>query len=126
MSIENYFESDEFFDSLSPIAKYFETNNSKGSELIEYFINIAIKYSILFRKGEEFSTTGLSDFIKKVATKISSVDINHMISISSDFKLEKYVSNLYVDELLLKLDLNREQLNDENYKKVYVLILLEI
>ena len=50
MSIENYFESDEFFDSLSPIAKYFETNNSKGSELIEYFINIAIKYSILFRK----------------------------------------------------------------------------
>lgn len=117
MSIENYFESDEFFDSLSPIAKYFETNNSKGSELIEYFINIAIKYSILFRKGEEFSTTGLSDFIKKVATKISSVDINHMISISSDFKLEKYVSNLYVDELLLKLDLNREQLNDENYKK---------
>ena len=78
MSIENYFESDEFFDSLSPIAKYFETNNSKGSELIEYFINIAIKYSMLFRKGEEFSTTGLSDFIKKVATKISSVDINHM------------------------------------------------
>ena len=49
-----------------------------------------------------------------------------MISISSDFKLEKYVSNLYADELLLKLDLNREQLNDENYKKVYALILLEI
>ncbi len=117
MNIENYFESDEFFDSLSPVSKYFETNNSNGLRLIEYFINIAIKYSMLFRNDEKFSTIGLSNFIKKVANKVASMDITSMTSISSNYKLEKYVSNLYVDELLLKLDLNREQLNDENYKK---------
>lgn len=117
MNIENYFESDEFFDSLKPVAKYFENNNSNGSSLVEYFIDIAIKYSILFRNDEKFSTIGMSDFIKKVANKVVSMDITSMISISSNYELEKYVSKLYVDELLSKLELNRGSLNDENYKK---------
>ncbi len=117
MNIENYFESDEFFDSLKPVAKYFENNNSNGSSLVEYFIDIAIKYSILFRNDEKFSTIGMSDFIKKVANKVVSMDITSMISISSNYELKKYVSKLYVDELLSKLELNRESLNDENYKK---------
>jgi len=117
MSIENYFESDEFFDSLIPAAKHFENNNSNSLRLVEYFINIAIKYSMLFRNDEKFSTIGLSNFIKKVANKVASMDITSMISISSNYELEKYVSKLYVDELLSKLGLNRESLNDDNYKK---------
>ena len=59
----------------------------------------------------------MSDFIKKVANKVVSMDITSMISISSNYELKKYVSKLYVDELLSKLELNRESLNDENYKK---------
>ena len=117
MNIENYFESDEFFDSLKPLAKYFENNNSNGLRLVEYFINIAIKYSMLFRNDEKFSTIGLSNFIEKVANKVVSMDISSIISISSNYELEKYVSKLYIDELLSKLELSRESLNDEIYKK---------
>ena len=90
MNIENYFESDEFFYSLKPIAKYFENNNSNGLSLVEYFINIAIKYSMLFRNDEKFSTIGLSNFIEKVANKVVSMDISSIISISSNYELEKY------------------------------------
>ncbi len=118
MNIEDYFESDEFFDALSPVAKYFEMDDSKdGLRLVEYFINIAINYARLFRNNESFSTIGLSNFIKKAANKIASMDINMIISISSNYELNNYVSKLYIDELLSKLDLNRESLKDENYKK---------
>lgn len=123
MGIENYFESDEFFDSLSPIAKYFETNYSDGKDLMGYFISEAIKYSALFSKDEKLTTIGLSDFIKKIVTKISSMDMNSGKSIPSNSELKEYVNNLLADELLLKLGLTKEQLNDENCKKsVYAYI----
>ncbi len=117
MDIENYFESEEFFNSLRPVAKYLTTNNSEGLQLVEYIIGIAIKYSILFRKDDKFTTVGLSDFIRKVAVKIASININSMTGISSNFELEKYVSGLYIDGLLSKLNLSKESLKDENYHK---------
>lgn len=117
MNIEDYFISDEFFDSLKPIAKFIKKGDSAFTDLVEYFISIAINYSILFRDGDIFSTRGLSNFVKNVANKIVCMDIQSVYSLSSNSELKNYVSNLYIDELLSRVGLSRESLNDENYRK---------
>ena len=115
MNIEDYFESDRFFNSLYPLKNIFIENETYTNvHLIEYLVDISIKYSILFGGKDNFSTNGLDEFIKNVTSYISSMDLKNIISLKDDYYLKEYVSKLYADELLKKLNLTRDRLSDEH------------
>jgi len=68
MDIENYFILDDFSTSLMSLKKLFEEGDlSNNIDLIGYFIDIAIKYSIILREKDGLYTIGLNEFIKNVA-----------------------------------------------------------
>lgn len=115
MNIEDYFESDRFFNSLYPLKNIFIENETYTNvHLIEYLVDISIKYSILFGGKDNFSTNGLDEFMKNVTSYISSMDLKNIISLKDDYYLKEYVSKLYADELLKKLNLTRDRLSDEH------------
>ena len=115
MNIENYFESEEFINTLRPLAQKIENNTSNGFRLIEYIINASIKYSILFRNDNELSTYGLTEFVNKVTNKMANMDIKSITNISNERELNEFVNKLYIEELLSKL--NGEYIDDEIYKR---------
>lgn len=72
MNIENYFDSDDFFDAIEPIKNKFDaTNSMKNIELIEKFIGNGIKYYLLFKDDENFSINDLNEYIVNLADYIS-------------------------------------------------------
>ncbi len=103
MSIENYFVSQEFYDTLKPLAKYLEIDPEHGYLLIEYMIGIAIKYSVFYRNGNHLTTSGLSQFLQKVSNKIA--------------HLRDDITHLFVLDLLEKASLSEEVLEDSQFKE---------
>lgn len=117
MTIENYFESQEFYNSLKPLAKYLEADPEHGDLLIEYIIGIAIKYSVLFRNKNHLTTYGLSQFLQKVTNKIANTDLKSLYDIKSNYRLQHDITHLFVEELLKKASLTEEELNNPLYKE---------
>ena len=117
MTIENYFVSQEFYDTLKPLAKYLEADSEHGFRLIEYIIGIAIKYSVLYRNENHLSTVGLSQFLQKVINKIANADLKSLSWIGSNYQLENDITHLFVEDLLEKASLSEEVLGNSIYKE---------
>lgn len=114
MSIEEYFESDEFIKALAPIKSILERNTTdRNCELIGYLLEISIKYSILLGGEKGFSTLGLNDFVKNITTKISKSELPRYKSFHQDKDLTEYVSKVCANALLEKLNITRQSLNDD-------------
>lgn len=114
MSIEEYFETDEFAKAIGPLKNTIEKDDCFiNMNLIEYLVGISIRYSILFGGEKGFSTTGLTDFIQKVSKKISKMDFKRASYLKSNKELTEYISKLCTNTLLEKLNLTRQDLGDE-------------
>lgn len=117
MNIENYFESKDFIKALIPVKDILEANDvNRNFDLIKYLVNISIKYSILFGGEKGFSTLGLDDFIEKITKKISKMDLTRQIDFEHNRNLTKYACELCADSLLDKLNLTRQNLDDDATK----------
>lgn len=121
MNIDSYFISDEFIELLKPISKNIESNQ----RILEYIIGVSLQYSILFRNGDELTTDGLSDFIKKTVEKISTLEEKFLIEFSIDRFCKKYVLQLYYEELLKKFNFT-DELDENQEKKLHYYIAYQI
>lgn len=117
MTIENYFVSQDFYDTLKPLAKYLEKDPEHGYLLIEYIIDIAIMYSVFYRDGNHLTTSGLSQFLQKVSNKIANANLDDIKNIDRNHQLQDDIAHLFVLDLLEKASLTEEVLDDPHYKE---------
>lgn len=118
MGIEDYFQSDDFAESLKSLKYIFEKSDlSTNSKIIEYFVSIAIKYSIFFGEEKDFSINGLNEFIEDVANFMSNMELKSIYFLGSNSDLDKYVSDLCIKSLFKRLNIEVADLLDENLKR---------
>ena len=120
MKIENYFESDEFIEALEPISEMLqEADVANKTTLIGYIINSAINYSIIFKEEDKFSTKDLSRFVRNLSNLIvNNISVSMLFCIDSNYDFKSKASNLYLEELLSRLNIDKDALNDKEIRKI--------
>lgn len=112
--MNNYFNSDSFINELRPLKDILKRQSvNQNVSLIEYVVGKAIQYFIMFDNGDKSIMNEVSSFTGKITDFISKENTFSMLSNS---KLDGYVNELYLDAILAKNNMTKENLTDDDKK----------
>ena len=112
--MNNYFNSDSFINELRPLKDILKRQSvNQNVSLIEYVVGKAIQYFIMFDNGDKSIMNEVSSFTGKITDFISKENTFSMLSNS---KLDGYVNELYLDAILAKNNMTKENLTDADKK----------
>ena len=109
LSIENYFVSNEFVNSISSLNELFNNDKVDSKELVGYIVGASLKYYMLLDGINKFSVDGMNQFTTKLSNYISQ---NNIVNFHSR-ELKEYVNSELLNDFLQVLGVPQERLKEE-------------
>ena len=127
MMIEEYFCSRDFTNTLKKANFFIEPLDDESRiNVINYFIDISLKYYMLFSEKDKISFSKLNTFLETIIVNLPNIQIN-TYAIEYNYYLNKYVTDIYAKTLIDKLNIPKNYiLNKELTEKIYEYIIDKI
>ena len=128
MMIEEYFCSQDFTNTLKK-AKFFlePLDDESRINVINYFIDISLKYYMLFSENDKISFKELTTFLETIIANLPNIKFINTYAIEYNYYLNKYVTDVYAKILIDKLDIPKNYiLNKELTEKIYEYVIDKI
>lgn len=125
--IEEYFCSKDFTNILKKANFFIEPLDDESRiNVINYFIDISLKYYMLFSEKDKISFRKLNTFLETIIVNLPNIQIN-TYAIEYNYYLNKYVTDIYANTLIEKLNIPKNYiLNKELTQKIYEYIIDKI
>ena len=109
LSIENYFVSNEFVNSISSLGEILNNDKVNSEELIGYIVGAALRYYVLLDGIHKFSIEGMNQFVGKLADYIS----QNNITVYNYMDANKHIYSELLNEFLQELDVPEDKMKVE-------------
>ena len=120
--MDNYFESEEFISSISPLTTLFDNDKVDSKGVIGYITGISLKYYMLFHGMNNFSVDRMNEFVKRIVDYM----VNNNITDIHSSILGNYLNYEYINEVLSVLNISKEMISPNAKKELSKLIAVSL
>lgn len=128
MKFKDYFCSQDFINTLSK-AEFFlkDLDDESRINVIGYFIDISLKYYMLFSEHNEVPYNELNAFLETIIKNLPNIKFINTYIIDYNYYLNKYVLDVYANTLMKKLNIPKNYFqNKELADKIYEYVIDKI